>query len=163
MKSRPSDAAVRETLARASGTSHSEDDHLLITHTLRSLKAENPDIAEVGGENLTAFGQSLAGDDEEQNTARLHPAIRVAQERLLCATTVRGSKGPIVRRIQIEETKALDGAMHFQRVALDYIGSPLPGLLGVVGIQLDAVAEHLGTAGDCPEGHTIADAGIERG
>ena len=34
--------------------------HLLVAHTLRRLKAENPDIAEVRGENLTALGQSFA-------------------------------------------------------------------------------------------------------
>ena len=159
----PGDIAVREAFSFASSPSDSNDNHLLIAHTLRRLKAENPDIAEVGGENLTTLGQSLAWDDEEQNTARLQPTIRVAQERLLCTTAFSRSEGPIVRWIQIQEPKAFDGALHFQRVALDYVGNPLPGLLGTVGIKLDAVAKHIGAAGDRLEGDAIADTGIERG
>jgi hypothetical protein len=31
--------------------------------------------------------------------------------------------------------------MNFQRVALDYIANPLPGLLSAVGIKLDAIAK----------------------
>jgi hypothetical protein len=52
--------------------------------------------------------------------------------------------------------------MNFQRVALDYVGNPLPGLLGTVGIKLDAVAKHVGGTGDRLEGHAIANAGIDR-
>ena len=138
------------------------DDHLLITHTLRRLKAAHPDIAEVGSENLTTLGQSLPWNDEEQNTTRLQPAIRVAQKRLLGATTVSLSEGPIVGRIQVEEPKALCGAMNFQRVALGYVGNPLTGLLGAVGVEFDTVAKHVGGTGDRLEGHAIADAGIDR-
>ena len=158
----PGDVAVREALSLTSASSHSDDHHLLIAHTLRRLKTVNPDITEMRGENLTAFGQSLARDDEQQYATGLQPAIRVAQERLLGATTVSRPEGPIVGRIQIEETKALDGALHFQRIALDYVGNPLPGLLGTVGIKLDTVAKHFGAAGDRLEGHAIADAGIDR-
>jgi hypothetical protein len=50
--------------------------------------------------------------------------------------------------------------MHFQRVTLDYVRNALPGLLGAVGIKLDAVAKQLGAAGDCLESHAIADAGV---
>jgi hypothetical protein len=53
--------------------------------------------------------------------------------------------------------------LHFQRIALDYVRNPLPGLLGTVGIKLDAVAKHIGAGGDRLEGDTIADAGIDRG
>jgi hypothetical protein len=35
-------------------------------------------------------------------------------------------------------------------------------LIGAVSIQLDAVAKHVGTAGDRLEGHAFAGAGIER-
>ena len=67
---------------------------------------------------------------------------------------------PVVGWIQVKEPKALDGAMHFQRVTLDYVRNALPGLLGAVGIKLDAVAKQLGAAGDCLESHAIADAGV---
>ena len=43
----PRDIAVRETLSFASGPSYANDNHLLIAHTLRCLKAENSDIVEV--------------------------------------------------------------------------------------------------------------------
>jgi hypothetical protein len=92
---------------------------LLIAHTLRRLKAENKDITELRRENLAALGQPLAREDKHQNPTRLQPAIRVTQECGLCATTVSRPKDPVVGRIQIQETKAFDGAMHLQRVALD--------------------------------------------
>ena len=95
----PGDIAVREALSLASGPADSNDNHLLIAHTLRRLKAADPDIAEVCSENLTTLGQSLPWNDEEQNTTRLQPAIRVAQKRLLGAPTVSRSKCPIVRRL----------------------------------------------------------------
>jgi hypothetical protein len=149
-------------LSRASATSHSADDHLLITHTLGCLKAVNPDITEMRGKNLTTFGQSFAWDDEEQNATRLQPAIDMAQERLLGATTVSRPQCPIIRWIQIEEAKALDRALHFQCVALDDVRNPPPGLLGAVGVKLDSVAKHIGAGGDRLEGDTIADARIDR-
>jgi hypothetical protein len=163
MKPCPSDVAVRQALSFASSPSNSEHDHLLVAHALRRLKAENPDIAEVGGENLTTLGQPLAWDDEEQNTARLQPTIRVAQEGLLCAPTVSRSKCPIVRWIQIQEPKAFDGALHFQRISLDDVGNPLAGLLGAVGVKLDSVAKHIGAGGDRLEGDTIANTRVDRG
>jgi hypothetical protein len=86
----------------------------------------------------------------------------VAQERLLRAATVSRSKGPIVRGIQVDQAEALNSALHFQRVALDYVGNPVPGLLSAVGIKLDAIAKHFCTAGDRLERHSIADAGIDR-
>jgi len=162
MKPCPSDVAVREAFFSASIPSHSKDNHLLIAHTLRCFEPENPDIAEVGGEYLTTFGQSLAGDNVHQNPAGLQPAIRVAQESLLCAAIFTRAEGPIVRRIQIAKPEGFDGAMHFQRVALDYVRNPLPGLVSAVGIKFDAVAKHLGATGDYLEGHAIANAGVDR-
>jgi hypothetical protein len=86
----------------------------------------------------------------------------VAQERLLGATTVSRPECPIVRRIQIQEAKAIDRALHFQSVPLNYVVNPLPGLLSAVGIKLNAVSKDRSTAGDRLEGHAIAGAGIER-
>jgi len=159
---RPSDVAVGETFSLAAGPSHSEKNHLLVAHTLWGLTAENPDIAEVCGENLTAFGQPATGDDKYQNTSRLQPAIRAAQECRLCATTVSRPKDPVVGRIQIQETEGLDGALYFECVALEYIGNPLPGLLSAAGIKLDAVAKYVGPTGDSVERHAVACAWIER-
>jgi len=51
--------------------------------------------------------------------------------------------------------------MHFQRVALDHVRNPLPGLLSAVGIKLDAVAQHLGTTGDRLEGYAVAHARVD--
>jgi hypothetical protein len=150
-------------LSLASATSHSEDDHLLIAHTLGRFQTVNPDITEMCGENLTAFGQSLPWNDEEQNTTRLQPAIRVAQKGLLDATTVSRSKSPIIGRIQIEEPEALDRALHLQRIPLDNVQNSLPGLLGTVRIQLNTVPNHLSTIGDCLERHAIANTRVERG
>jgi hypothetical protein len=146
-----------------SASSCSNDHHLLIADTLRSLQTVNPDIAEVAGENLTAFGQPFIGDDEHQNPSWFQPAIRVAQECLLSATTVSRPKGPIVRRIQIQEAKALDRALHLQRISLNGVGNPLPGLFGTVGVKLNTVTKHVGTAGDHLEGHAIANTRVDRG
>jgi hypothetical protein len=44
---------------------------------------------------------------------------------------------------------------------LDYVVNPLPGLIGTVGIKLDAIAKHLSTVGDNLECHAIADTGIK--
>ena len=115
------------------------------------------------GENLTTFGQSVAGDNEYQHATGFQPAIGVAQERLLGAATVSRPQCPIVRRIQIKEPKALDRALHFQRISLDDVGNPLPGLLGAVGIKLDTIAKHLSTAGDNLERHAIANARVDCG
>jgi hypothetical protein len=158
----PGDVDVREAFSFAATPPHSEKNHLLVPDTLGCFKPEDPDIAEVGGEDLTTFGQSVTRDNKYQNTTGLQPAIRVAQECRLCATTVSRPKGPIIRGIQIEETKAFDSAMHFQCIALDYVGNPLPGLVSTVGIELDPVAKHLGAAGDRLEGHSVAYAWIER-
>ena len=105
----------------------------------------------------------VSGDDEYQDATGLQPAIRVAQERLLGAATVSRPQCPIVRWIQITEPKALDRALHFQRISLDDVGNPLPGLLGAVGIKLDTVAKHLSTAGDNLERHAIANTRVDRG
>jgi hypothetical protein len=43
------------------------------------------------------------------------------------------------------------------------LGIRCPGLLGAVGVKLDAVAKHLGTAGDRLERHAIANARVDRG
>jgi hypothetical protein len=43
------------------------------------------------------------------------------------------------------------------------VGNSLPGLLGPVGIKLDAVAKHLSTIGDNFECHAIANARVDRG
>jgi len=88
VKPRPSDVAVGKVFSFAPVAPYSEENHLLVADTLRRLKAENPYIAEVGGENLAALGQSLTGYDEHQNPTGLEPPIGVAQERRLGAATV---------------------------------------------------------------------------
>jgi hypothetical protein len=85
----------------------------------------------------------------------------VAQERLFSATTVSRPQSPIVRWIQIQEPKALNRALHFERISLDDVRNPLSGLLGAVGIELDPIAKHIGITGDRLKRHTIADAGIK--
>jgi hypothetical protein len=87
----------------------------------------------------------------------------VAQERLLGATTVSRPECPIIGWIQIEEAKALDRALHFQRISLDDVGNPLPGLIGSVGIKLNAVAKDLSIAGDRLKRHAIANTRVECG
>ena len=87
----------------------------------------------------------------------------VAQERLLGAPTVSRPECPIVGRIQIKESKALDGALHFQRISLKDVGNPLFGLLSAIGIKLNAVANDLSTAGDNVERQAIANTRINRG
>jgi hypothetical protein len=52
--------------------------------------------------------------------------------------------------------------MYFQRVALDYIGNPLSGLFGAVGIKLDSIAKHICPLRDRLECRTVADTWIER-
>ena len=69
------------------------------------------------------------------------------------------SAGPM--RIAINTTQALDRALHFQRVSLNDVGNPLPGLLGPVRIKLNAVAKHFSTVGDNLEGHAIANTGVD--
>jgi hypothetical protein len=114
------------------------------------------------GENLTTFGQPVTGDDEYQYATGFQPAIGVAQERLLGAATVSRPQCPIVRWIQIQEAKALDRALHFQRISLDDVGNPLSGLFGAIGIKLNTVAKDLSTARDDFERDAIANAGVYR-
>src|ERR1035441_8570913 len=115
------------------------------------------------GENLTTFGQAVARDNEYQHATRFQPAIGVAQKRLLRAATVSGPQSPIVGRIQIQEAKALDRALHFQRISLDDVRNPLPGLLSAEGIKLNTVAKDLRTVGDNLERRAIADTRVECG
>jgi hypothetical protein len=119
------DVALRQTLIRMSASSYSNENHLLVAHALRGFKPVNPDPTEKRGENLTAFGQTVAEDDGYQYATGFQPAIGMAQEQLLCAATVSRSQRPIVRGIQIQESEALDRALHFQRIALDNVGNPL--------------------------------------
>jgi hypothetical protein len=51
--------------------------------------------------------------------------------------------------------------MHVQGITLNYVGNVFPGLVGTVGIQLDAIAKCFGAAGDCLKSSTVAYAGVE--
>lgn len=82
---------------------------------------------------------------------------------MLRATAVPGSQCPVIRGIQIKKPEGIDLALNFQRVALDHIRNSLPGLLGTVSVQLNAVAEHLGTGGDGFKCHAVANAGVNSG
>jgi hypothetical protein len=113
------------------------------------------------GENLTAIGQPVPGNDKQRHAARFQPTIGVAQKCLLGATTVSRPQCPIIGWIQIQEAKALDRALHFQRISLDNVGDPLPGLLCAVGIKLDAVANDLSIVGDDLERHAIANTRVD--
>jgi hypothetical protein len=53
--------------------------------------------------------------------------------------------------------------MNFQCIALQNAWNPLPGLLSAVGIQLDAVAQHVSAARDRLEGHAIANTRVNCG
>ena len=53
----------------------------------------------------------------------------------------------------MEKAKALDRALHFQRIALNYVVNPVLGLVSPVSIQLNTVAKHLSTIGDNLERH----------
>jgi hypothetical protein len=61
------------------------------------------------------------------------------------------------------EPEAFDGALHFQRIALNDVLNPLFGLLGAVCIKLDTVAKHFSAAGDNLERRAIANTRVERG
>jgi hypothetical protein len=114
-------------------------------------------------ENLTTLSQPVPWDDKQQYATGFQPAIGVAQERLFSAATVSRPECPIIWRIQIQEAKALDRALHFQRISLNDVGDPLPGLLRTEGIELDTVAKHLSTVGDNLERHAIANTGVNGG
>ena len=73
----------------------------VVRNPSRTIRAVNPDITEMRRENLTTLRQSLRGNDQHQDAGWLEPAIRVAQERLLGATTVSRPEGPIIGWIQI--------------------------------------------------------------
>jgi hypothetical protein len=115
------------------------------------------------GENLTAFRQPVAGDNEHQYATGFQPTIGVAQERLLSTTTVSRPQCPIVRWIQIKEADALDWALHFQRISLDDVGDLLSGLLSAIGIKLNAVGQHLSATSDNLECNAIANTRVDRG
>jgi hypothetical protein len=51
--------------------------------------------------------------------------------------------------------------LDLQGIPLDNLGNPQPGLLGPVGIQLNAVAKHLSTVGDNLERHAIANTWVD--
>ena len=87
----------------------------------------------------------------------------MAKERLLCAATVSRPQCPIIGWIQIQEAKALDRALHFQRISLDDVGNLLPCLFGAVGVKLNAIAKHVSATGDCLKGHAIANTRVDRG
>jgi len=53
--------------------------------------------------------------------------------------------------------------LHFERISLDDVGNPLPGLLGPVCIKLNAIAKHLSTAGDGSKRDAIANTGVNCG
>ena len=114
-------------------------------------------------ENMAALSQSLRGYDQYQDAGWLEPTIRVAQEHLLGAATVTWPQCIVVRRIQKLEPEAFDGALHFQRIALNDVLNPLFGLLGAVCIKLDTVAKHFSAAGDNLERRAIANTRVERG
>src|SRR5271166_5890154 len=77
------DVAVRKPLSLTPASSRSDDNHLFIARALRGFEPVNPGVTEMRGENLTTFGQLLAGDNEYQYATGFQPAIRVAQEGLL--------------------------------------------------------------------------------
>ena len=115
VKSCSGDIAVSETLFLTSAPSCSDHHHLLIADTLGCIQTVNPDVTEMRRENLATFGQSVPWDDKQQDPTGFQPAIRLAQEQLLGATTVSRPECPIIGWIQIEETRAFNRALHFQR------------------------------------------------
>src|ERR1039458_5213246 len=80
VKTCPGDFAVGEALFLTSASSCSDENRLLIAHTLGRLKTVNPDVTEMRRENLTTFGQTFARDNEYQYATGFQPAIGVAQE-----------------------------------------------------------------------------------
>jgi hypothetical protein len=87
----------------------------------------------------------------------------MAQECLFSAATVSRPQCPVIGWIQIQEAKALDRALHFQRIPWDDVGNPPSGLLGPVDIKLNTVAKHLSTVGDNLECHAIANTRVDCG
>jgi hypothetical protein len=87
----------------------------------------------------------------------------MAQEHLLGAATISRAECPIVRRIQIQEAKALDRALDLESISLDDVGNMFSGLLGTVGIKLYGVAKHLSTIGDNLKRHAIANTWVDCG
>jgi hypothetical protein len=53
--------------------------------------------------------------------------------------------------------------LYFQRIALDDVLNMLFGLLGAVGIKLNAIANNLSSVGGNLERHAIANARVDRG
>jgi len=53
--------------------------------------------------------------------------------------------------------------LYFQRISLDNVGNPLPGLLGAVGIKLNTVSKDRSTGGDALERHAIANTRVDCG
>src|SRR5579863_4826822 len=68
----------------------------------------------------------------------------------------------VVRRIEVKQRAALNRTVSLKGVALQSVWHPLPGLLGTVRIQLDAVPKHRGAARHRCKGDSVADARIQR-
>ena len=58
-----------QPLPLASISARSQNNHLLVAHTFWGFKAINPYVTKVRSENLATLGESLSGDDEDQNPA----------------------------------------------------------------------------------------------
>ena len=72
------DITVREAVSFTSGPAHSQNHDLLVAHTLRCFEAVNPDVTELRRQNLTTFGDPLAGDDEHENPTGFQPPVGMA-------------------------------------------------------------------------------------
>jgi hypothetical protein len=53
--------------------------------------------------------------------------------------------------------------LHFQRISLDDVGNPLPGLLDPVRVELDAIAKNSGAVSDNLECPAITNTRVDRG
>ena len=72
------DIAVREAVSFTPGPAYSQNHDLLVAYTFRCFEAVNPDVTELRCENLTTFGDPVAGDDKHQNPTGFQPPVGMA-------------------------------------------------------------------------------------
>lgn len=153
---------VANALAFRPRSANPEEDDLIVLDALRLRERIDAHALEVPSQNLAAICKTGAGNDKDQDTARLEPAIGMLEENSFHPLVLTFGDFKIVRRIAIKKRNGLCRAVDIESGGMDNLLDARDCLLCSVGIKLDSAAMPLNAGCNCSECVSFADAWIKR-
>ena len=98
----------------------SENHDLLVFDAFGFGKPIDVDILELERQDLAAVADVVRGNDHHQNASALQPTIHVIEKQPLHALRFPLADFEIVGRIQVNQRKGLDRALHIKAIPVNY-------------------------------------------